>query len=117
MVNPQLHGVRSRSHQQHGDQVALHQSMLNFHKTITKILPVAAIFLWSASLQAQTPKPGTSDKPKNPPPYANQPATGIGPPPEGTTPHDTPAVDQSKNESAKAKAAKKPARKAKKKSN
>jgi hypothetical protein len=84
--------------------------MLTLHRTITKILPVTAVVLWAVALPAQTPAPGKSDKPKNPPPYANQPPTGIGTPPEGTTPHDTPDLDKSKKQ-PNAKAKKKPAKK------
>ena len=62
---------------------------------------------------AQTPQPGKSDKPLNPPPYANQPATGVAQPPEGTTPHDTPDLDKSKNRAPNTKGTKKPAKKKK----
>ncbi|MEO8131353.1 MAG: hypothetical protein ABJF23_01005 [Bryobacteraceae bacterium] len=74
---------------------------------------MAVILFCLTAAFAQTPKPGKDDKPLNPPPYANQPATGVAPPPEGTTPHDTPDLDKAKNQVPNAKGKKKPARKKK----
>jgi outer membrane biosynthesis protein TonB len=68
--------------------------MPNLHRIITKILPVTAVLACMTVMQAQNPTPGKGDKPQNPPPYANQPPTGIGTPPEGTTPHDTPDMQK-----------------------
>lgn len=88
--------------------------MPKLHNGIRKILPVGVFLFCATSIYAQTPQPGKSDKPLNPPPYANQPPTGIGLPPEGMTPHDTPNLDKSKNQAPNAKVKKKPAKKKKK---
>jgi len=82
-------------------------------KRITKILPMGIFLFCMTGVFAQTPEPGKGDKPKNPPPYANQPPLGTALPPEGTTPHDTPNVDKSKNDGPKTKAKKAPKKKKK----
>lgn len=80
------------------------------HRRIRKILPALAVTLCVPLLFAQDQTPGKKDKPANPPPYSNQPATGIAPPPEGTTPHDSPKVDSNKVDTDK-KAKKRPGKK------
>lgn len=87
--------------------------MRTIPKRITKFLPVGLFLVCVSCLSAQTPQPGKSDKPLNPPPYSNQPPLGTGLPPEGMTPHDVPNLDKSKNEVPKTKARKKPAKKKK----
>jgi hypothetical protein len=70
-----------------------------------------ALVLCASLLTAQTPSPGTGpgkgEKPKNPPPYANEPETGIAKPPIGTTPHDTADDSQKSSESKSKKKSKK----------
>ena len=85
--------------------------MRNIAKRITNFLPVGLFLLSTSCLFAQTPQPGKSEKPLNPPPYSNQPPLGTGLPPEGMTPHDTPNLEKSKNEVPKTKTKKKPAKK------
>ncbi len=75
------------------------------YKRIRKILPVLALPLCASLLgaQAQAPKngPGQGEKPMNPPPYANQPDTGIAKPPEGTTVHDAAGNQQTNKDTDK----------------
>jgi hypothetical protein len=95
----------------YGYQVALHHAMGSLHKLIREILPMLTLLLCASLLTAQAPSPGTGpgkgEKPKNPPPYANEPETGIAKPPIGTTPHDAADKDQKSTDSKSKNKAKK----------